>query len=143
MLHLLMTAAFHDVQKPGEIAVCIGMGIFQRITYTGLCGQVDHAVKSVIAEQCRHTVAIGQFHLPELKTIKAVQPVETALFQADVVVVIEIVDTDDPVSHLNQFLAGKCADKTRRAGHQYLHSEASPLLTERTVFSNSGSMALM
>jgi hypothetical protein len=50
VLDPMMPAAFQYIDKPDQVGIDIGLGIGQRISHPGLCGQIDHHFDCVVPE---------------------------------------------------------------------------------------------
>ncbi|SLN99269.1 Uncharacterised protein [Klebsiella pneumoniae] len=120
VFHLGMTAAFQNVQIPHQVSVCVGIRVFQRVAHTGLGGQVDHAIKLLCGEQLCHTFTVGQIQLLEMECRRC-QAIQTGLLQADVIIVVHVVDSDNIMPFIQQALRDMEADKTCGTSDQKLH----------------------
>ena len=56
MLHGMVAAVFKDVVEADDIAFDVGVGVFDRIAYTGLSSEVDYNIEMVLLEK-----AVGEF----------------------------------------------------------------------------------
>lgn len=103
-----MPDAFQQIGKASDIAVDIGHGIFQRVPYPCLGGQVAHDIYRVVSKQCGEVLPVFQIKLDKLEPLSILVPGEDlvirktiiggdaqfgkpAIFQPDVIVAIDIV----------------------------------------------------
>ncbi len=69
MLDLRVTASFDDFEETDDIALHIGVRIFDRVAHAGLRAQVHHPLKLMGAEHSLHRIAIRQVSLDELEAL--------------------------------------------------------------------------
>ena len=60
MLNIIMATSFQYVQESNQVCICICIGIFKGVTYTGLRSEVYYAFEPLVCKQCRHFLTIGQ-----------------------------------------------------------------------------------
>lgn len=118
MFHLGMTAAFQNVQVPHQVSVCVRIRVFQRVAHAGLAA-VDHAVKLFVA---------NSFAIPSRSAKSSCwkwnagdAAIQTCLLQADVIIVVHVVDSDNIMPFIQQALRDMEADKTCGTSDQKLH----------------------
>ena len=99
MLYLIVTAAFQHIQVTHKVGIRIGVGIFQRIAHPSLGGKVDNAVELLCGEQRRHAFAIRQIQLLKAE-LRGVQQIQPRLLEADIVIVIKVINPDDLMPRL-------------------------------------------
>ena len=75
-----------------------------------------------LTEQFRHARAVGQIQLFKAEVPAFRQLGKTVFFQADIVIIIEIIDTHDRVPVRCQTAGEVEADKTGCAGNKHMHS---------------------
>lgn len=117
----MMAAPFEDGEGPVEIAVGIGEGVVQRIAYPGLGAKMDHPIELLPNEQGRDGLPVREIAALEAKTGQLQELRQPRLFQAHLVVVIEIVEADDLMPFVTEPLRHMKADKAGSAGDQVLH----------------------
>src|SRR5450631_4045116 len=137
MFHAVVAATFNDLQESGDVAVHIGMRILNGIAHPRLRGQVHHALEFFRAEQCRHCLAIRNILLHEPKARIASQNIQARILQLVIVIVIEIIETDDFVASLEQQARRMKADKTGCAGHEQFHNLRHTVLPEEALSSKA------
>ena len=97
----------------------IGVRIDERIAHPRLCGQMhDVCDARKIGRQLEHGRAIGNVDLVKVKMRPGRQPVQPRLFQPDIVIVVEIVHSDDMGASREQGVRHRRADKAGGARHQ-------------------------
>jgi hypothetical protein len=91
----VMPAPLENVHEPDNIALYVGMGIFQGIPDPGLGCQVDHTIEFFIAEEpCNH-LTVADVTLYETKVFLLFKAVQPGVLQADIIVVVDVIKTDD------------------------------------------------
>jgi len=118
MLDLMVAATFEHIQKTDYIGFNIGMGILQRVTHTGLGGEIDHAIEFFCGKQGFHGRPVGHVHANEAKAGLTGQLRQTRFLEFDIVVVVEIVDADHFIPPCKQTLRGMHTNKPGAAGDQ-------------------------
>lgn len=102
MLYLVVAAAFENIGKADDIAVDIGVRVLQGIANAGLGSQVDDLVEFLGGEQCFHSDPVTDIEFDEAEVGMAGQPGQPAFLEADVVIVIHVVEADDLVAPRQQ-----------------------------------------
>jgi len=119
MGHAAMAAQLQHVDEAGQVAVDVGMRVFQRVTHAGLGGQVDDPGRLDLVEQRGQAVAVGQVEHADIG-VRAQRGHAITLDLRSVVVVV-VVQADDALAALTQGLAGVGADETGGTGHENRH----------------------
>ena len=102
-----------------DIAGHIGIRIDQGIAYPCLGRQMDDAVQmGMLLCQRQHAFAVGHIQLVKGKACLFRQTRQPRLFQRDVIVIVEIVDADNPVTACQQCLGNTGTNETGGAGDQ-------------------------
>ncbi len=91
------------------------------MAHAGLGAQVHDALKLLAREQLGHAGLVGQIEFHEAEAALAIELRQARALQGDVIVVVEIVDTDDLIAARQQALRGEVADEARGTGDQQLH----------------------
>ena len=131
MLHAAVAAAFEHVHEADDVAVDVGVRVLQRIAHAGLRGEVDHAVEATGLEELRHARTVGHVELDEAEALVRRQPRQPGLLEADVVVVVEVVEADDLIAARQQAQRGGHADEAGGAGEQNFHGWMRPAVRAR------------
>ena len=98
VLDLLMPAAFENRQRSVDVRLGICERILERITHSGLGGQVHDAIESARSKQSRDALTVLQMHLVKLKIRLRRQKLQTALLKLHIVVIVHAVDADDTMA---------------------------------------------
>ena len=118
VLDSLVAAAFEDREEAAEVAVDVGPGIDERVANSSLSGEVDDAIEAFAGEERCHCRAVGEVESLEAKVPLPGELLQAILLEADVVVVVEVVDADDAVATAQQAERGVHADEAGSAGNQ-------------------------
>ena len=121
VLHPVMAAPLQHREGAVEIAVGVGEGVVQRIAHPGLGPQVDHPIEPLAGKERRHGCAIGEVHPLEAKTGQWQQQGQPRLLQADLVVVVEVVQANHLMAVAAEPLRHMEADEAGGAGDQIFH----------------------
>src|SRR5712672_1862103 len=97
-----MPTAFQHVQKPADVGIDVVVRRRERMTHARLGGEMDHVRKTVIGEQCGDAVAVGEIELVKAKFVVAREFREPRLLELGVVIGIEVIDSNDVASILQQ-----------------------------------------
>ena len=124
MRHLVVAAAFENIDEADEIAVDIGMRVQQGVAHAGLGGKVDDLVEFLGGEQRLHAGTVTDIQFDEAEFRVFGQSLEAAFLEADVVIIVEIVEADDLVATRQQAQRGSHADKAGSAGNENFHGIA-------------------
>ena len=104
-----MAAALENVTKTHQVAVDVSLGVFNTVAHSCLGGKIDHGIKLLGGKQLRQSLAVGDVHFDETELSR--QFGQTGMFEANVVIVVEIVEPDDLVSPFDQAFRYIIADK--------------------------------
>ena len=91
------------------------------MAHPGLRRKMDHTVEFLGGKQRFDAAAIGQVQLFEAEIPLPLQYLEPRCLEARIIVVVEIVESDDFIAACQQSLAHEEADEAGGAGDQYLH----------------------
>ena len=69
-----------------------------------------------------HAVPIGEIHALHAEVVVIVEDRRPRVFERDVVIVIEVIETDDGIAALQQLLRGMEADESGSARNEDLHA---------------------
>ena len=101
-----MPACFKDVVEPDDIALDIDIRILDAVAHTCLGGQVDNDIELVLLEEAVNQFTVSNTALygdvVEARRLRLLQMLEPVLFEAGVIVIVEVVNTYDGA--LFQFL---------------------------------------
>src|SRR4051794_30142132 len=96
----VMAASFQDICKALQVGIHVGVGVGQRMAYTGLRGEMDDVGKLLRSKQCRCRGAVCQIELDEAKSGGAVELLQPRRFESRVIVRRQTVDPNDLAPHL-------------------------------------------
>ena len=115
-----VAAGFEDVVETGQVGVYVGVRVGDAVAHTGLGGQVDHDVRLVDLEQDLDHSFIGNIGLDKREVGELLQFGQAGLLDADIVVVVHVVDADDGGVRLpgQQALGQVGADEAGGAGDE-------------------------
>ncbi|MNI67208.1 hypothetical protein D3C73_1228270 [compost metagenome] len=82
---------------------------------------MNHPLELVLSKQLRHALAIGQIQLNKLEGGFIRQQIEASHFQAHIIIIIQVVDTDNLMPSGQQTLSGVITNKPCRACNQEFH----------------------
>src|SRR3990167_5201021 len=88
------------------------------MAHAGLGRQVDHALGPGVLKQLGHARAVGHVELHEAEAVKAGQLLQACGLERYVLVVVEVVQANDPVAPLQQAQAGVHADEASGTGDE-------------------------
>ena len=113
-----MAAALEDIEKTGEIGIEISVRIFQRITNTGLGGQMHDWPEFALGKNAFDRVALGEIDLLERKSVKFIQDGQARFLQRWIVVIVDAVHADDRAAGCKKMPGKSKADEARGAGNK-------------------------
>jgi hypothetical protein len=119
-------ARLQDGQVTGQIAVLVGEGILDGVTNAGLGGHVDDATGVRLPYDLAQGRRVGDVRPHHSEAGVRLQPRDTRLLQADVVVIGEIVDPDDFLTAIEKPFGHMHADEPRSAGDDHRHLRHVP-----------------
>src|SRR5579859_3576108 len=95
---------FNQVHKSNHIAVNINVGVLQRVSDSGLRGEMDDRAELLSPEQVLNLLPVADIELHETKPGPGLEQLEPRLLEALVIKRIEIVDPDNMVTRVQQAL---------------------------------------
>jgi hypothetical protein len=98
------------------------VGVNQRVPNAGLGRQVHYPVKTRLGEKFFDPRAIGDIQFDETEIGMGFQPSKPISLQFWIVVIVEVIQTDNLVAALEQALRGVHADESGSARDKYFHS---------------------
>ena len=127
-----MTATFEDIQRPRDIALHVSVWRFEGVAHAGLRGEMDDPLELLPGEQLGDAIVVGEIELYETECRQFFEPGEARLLQRNVVVVIQVIETDDVVAPPDQEVGHMRAYETRGAGNEDFHSRPSTWAAGKT-----------
>ena len=121
VLHRVVPARLEDVEEAGDVRADVLVRIRQRVAHAGLRREVDDAIEAFLREQRVDRGPVGDVELVEREVgvLELLQPRE---LEVDVVVLVEVVESDHGVAAREQALRDVHADETGGAGDEDFHS---------------------
>ena len=95
VLYIGVAAALEDIDETYQVAVDVGMGVFEGVAHASLCGRVEHAIEVVFFEECLHCFAVSHVHFYEGEFVVTFNEFQAIEFELDFIVIVEVVDADD------------------------------------------------
>src|SRR5437763_12219997 len=96
MTGFALPATLQHIEKPGEIGIQISMRVLQRITNTGLGGQMHHGSELDLAKEAFSRVTLREIDLVERELVEFAEHGQARLLQRRIIIMIDAVD-DDPI----------------------------------------------
>jgi len=124
MGHPAVAAALQEVGETNDVGLHVSHGVFQAVAHPGLGRHVHHMGELVVGEQRFHVLAIREVDLEEGELVVALKNFQAVLFKGHGIIIIEIVQTDNGMSHLEKTLAEMEADESGSACDQKFHENA-------------------
>jgi hypothetical protein len=118
MLDAVLAAAFEDIRETEQIAVHVGGGMGQRVTHAGLRREMDHPIETTVRKERRHRRPVGDIHLDEAEIPLPRQAMKSVPLEADIVIVIEVVDAEHAIAPTKKLERGLHTDETGSAGDE-------------------------
>jgi hypothetical protein len=123
-----LPASLQDVAESDEVGIDVGSRVLQRVADARLRTHVDDRLRSLHAEEARHSRAVCQIEAMEAEARVARQLGEPCLLQPGIVVVVEVVETDHLVAARQEELADVESDEPGGAGDEdAAHDGGAPL----------------
>jgi len=120
VLYALVTAALKDVHEAHDVAVDVGVGVFDGVADAGLGGHVEDDIKEMVLEERVYPVAILNVQFGEGEVFVLFEDPKPGLFEFHVVVIVQVVDAHNGLAIFEEPLREVKADKTRRPRHKDL-----------------------
>ena len=112
MRNPLGAAPLQHMTKPREVGVKILMGMGNAIAHAGLRGKVNDRVELFFRKKPGHSIAVGDVHSNETIALSAVKPAQSSALEIGIVVTVEVIETQDPVTSGQQALGDVVAYET-------------------------------
>ena len=121
MLHARVAAAFEDVLCADDVGIDIGIRVSAAGTHAGLRCEMNDFVRTLGLEQFRHCAAVGNILAIKREPISALKDCEPRLFEAWVIVAVEVIDADDGFPAIEQARRRVKADEAGGSRDQKFH----------------------
>ena len=121
MLHLMMAAAFENINEADQIAINVSVRILDRIANASLRSEMDDFVEAFFGKQFLHPGTVGHIKFDKAEAGQGSQAFEAVFLERNLVVIVEIVEADNLIAACQQAQRGGHADKAGSAGNKYFH----------------------
>ena len=98
MLNAMVPAPFQHMQRADNVGVDVGVRVFHAVAHARLRGEVDNSLRLHLGKQPLDARTVGEIELVEGEAVCALKLAETRLLQPNIIVGIEIIDTDDLIA---------------------------------------------
>lgn len=102
MFDLVVSAGFEDIGETYNVGVYVGVGVFKTVANASLCCEVDDGGEVVFVEQLLHGRSSFQSNVMEGKARMSLQVLQSCFLQIHIVIIIEIVYSDNIVAIVQQ-----------------------------------------
>ncbi|MNH13311.1 hypothetical protein D3C79_728790 [compost metagenome] len=119
----MVPTGFQHIEETHQVRLPVDIRVVQRVAHPGLGRQVHHLGKSVLLKQAHQGRFVDDVHFPEAKTRQSLQHLEACVLEFHVVIVVEVIDTNDLLTLAAQALDRMKADETGRTGDQDGHGK--------------------
>ena len=102
MLHAHVAAAFEYIMWAGDVGIDIRIRVSVAGAHAGLRCEMNDFVRTLGFEQFRHCAAVGNILAIKGEPISALKDCEPRLFEAWVIVAVEVIDADDGFPAIEQ-----------------------------------------
>src|SRR5258705_13913774 len=100
----MMPASLKNIQEAQQIPFNISMRVLNGITQACLCGEIHHIIKFKICKYFLDTGTIVQIPLYKSKVLISSQKLKPRFLQIDIIIVIEVIQPNDPILLSQKFL---------------------------------------
>ena len=115
--------ALEKVERCHGIGPHVDMRIFNTCPHACSSCEVDDGVKSMIGKYPVQRLGVLDIEFEELKSVASAERLEPMIFYSRIVVVVEIVESDDFVTRIQCQLGGARADETGAACDEEIQKE--------------------
>ena len=132
----VVAATFQQMAKAHQIALDVSRRILQGVTDPGLSRQVDHHCRLLGSKQRHQVIAVlqGHFHkAPSTLPGDRLDLTQPRLLERRVVVIVEIIEADNPISALQQADRQGCTDESGGTRYQDGACHDAPLPIRQRV----------
>ena len=129
MVHRIMTAGFQNVIEANHVALDVSIRVGDGVTHTSLGTQIDHNIRLILLKNAVDKCLIRKVALDKGVVLELLKLCKTSFLDADIIVIIHVVQTDDLGIQLgSQDALGKVrANETRCASNENCHFRYFPL----------------
>ena len=95
MAAAVVPAALQDIDEAVKVGFGVSVRVLQRVSHTGLGGQMYDDRKAISLEQRLHSGAIGQIQLEEREVRVLFEEIEARVLESRIIIFVDVVDADD------------------------------------------------
>ena len=117
MFHRKVPASLQNMEKSHHIRPHIGIRIINAVTHSCLRSQIDHHLRRVFLKQTEYIAFIAQVSFDKRVILICPQDLQSVFFQFHIIVIIQVVKTDDSGAFLQETSGQMKADKTCATCH--------------------------
>ena len=122
MADLPLAGEFEQFEMADKVAMAVGARILDRIAHPGLGAEMDDSVDLDVTDGGGKGRLIGKIDGMKNKIrVRADQPGQARCFQRNWIIIIKIVDADDPFAACQQGADNMCANEAGSPGDQHRH----------------------
>src|ERR1700722_11569137 len=118
----VMAAAFQHIECADHVAIDVTMRIPQRVAHARLRAQMHHSVELLACEQRRDLCSIAEIEALETVLGKPLESLETRHLEIHIVIVIEVVESDDLIAAIEKARRDERTDESGRTSDEDLHA---------------------
>ena len=118
MLHWKIPASLKHMKKPHHVGTHIGIRIVDAVTHAGLRPQVHHHLRHIFLKKTEHVSLVPQISFDKSIVLIFPQDSQAVFFQFYVIVIVQIIETDDPGAFFQKASGQMETDKPGAARHQ-------------------------
>ena len=122
MLDVKMTAGFKNVAEAHQVRIDVGPRLLNGVTDAGLRRKIDHSLGPIFLKDSLKPPSVLQGEPDIGKPASACQTRQTRLLERDLVIIIEVIDTNDFISPIQQSMRQRGTNETGGSGNENFHS---------------------
>src|SRR5882757_3554554 len=119
MAAFVVPASLQNVDEAFKVGVGVAVRVVDGVANPGLSCEVDHFGKSMFCKQCSNRGTVRQIDLYKIESRLAAQDIQACPFQLRIIVVGEIIQSDNVAPLGLQLARNMEADETRGSRDQY------------------------
>lgn len=119
MLHSKMAAALENIEEARNVALGIEPRMDKRMAHTGLGGEVDDVVGTVLLKDARDGGLVGDVCAVEGESRLGGEQAKAGLFECRIIIVVEVVQAVHGVTIVQKALYDVKADEAGCAGDEH------------------------
>src|SRR5205807_55205 len=97
-----VATTLQNMAEADKVALHIEGGVLNGVTYSGLGGEIDDGLRSPLGEELIHRVGIGNINPIESEGGMLEQLGQACLLEGDVVVAVEVIQSDNLLASREQ-----------------------------------------